>query len=159
MTEDASFADGDDRPLRLRALDAEDLRVISALAQDSVFSASDMVWKQRERRFAMLLNRFRWEDRDRAEMRRRDYERVRTMLVIEDVQQVRSQGVPRGDKDTVLSLLSIAFEPGEDGTGTLVLTLAGDGVIEVAVEALEVVLRDVTRPYIAPSRKVPQHEE
>ncbi|SHI32922.1 DUF2948 family protein [Wenxinia saemankumensis] len=156
---DASFADGAERPLRLKALDAEDLGVISALVQDAVFNGSDMVFKPRERRFALLLGRFRWEDKDRAEARRRDYERVRTMLVVEDVQAVRSQGVPRGDSETVLSLLSLGWEPGEDGTGTLRLVLAGDGEIEVAVEALEVVLRDVTRPYAAPSGKAPGHEE
>jgi hypothetical protein len=39
------------------------------------------------------------------------------------------------------------------------MTLAGDGVISCAVEALEVVLRDVTRPYIAPSRKAPRHPD
>jgi hypothetical protein len=67
--------------------------------------------------------------------------------------------VPRGDADTVLSLLSISFEAGEDGTGTVILTLAGDGAIALSVEALEVVLRDVTRPYVAPSHKAPQHPE
>ena len=57
----------------------------------------------------------------------------------------------------VLSLLSVAFEPGEDGTGRVVLTLAGDGAIGVDVEALEVTLRDVTRPYRAVSGKIPEH--
>jgi len=42
MTEDARFEDGAERPLRLKALDAEDLSVISALAQDAVFPAREM---------------------------------------------------------------------------------------------------------------------
>ncbi|KKM80919.1 hypothetical protein LCGC14_1335040 [marine sediment metagenome] len=42
-------------------------------------------------------------------------------------------------------------------TGRVILTLAGDGAIALDVEALEVTLRDVTRPYIAPSGKAPQH--
>ncbi len=33
----------------------------------------------------------------------------------------------------------------------MVLTLAGDGAIALEVEALDVTLKDVTRPYIAPS--------
>ena len=159
MTQDARFEDGADAPLRLKALDADDLAVVSSLVQDSVFPSSEMVWKSKERRFALLLNRFRWEDADKAQARNRAFERVQSVLAIEDVTAVRSQGVPRGDADTVLSLLSISFEAGEDGTGTVILTLAGDGAIALSVEALEVVLRDVTRPYVAPSHKAPQHPE
>ncbi|MFZ3584343.1 DUF2948 family protein [Loktanella sp. DJP18] len=158
MTEDARFEDGDDRPLALMARDAEDLQVISALAQDAVFPASEMRWTPADRRFAILLNRFRWEDAPQAHGRR-DFERVQAVLLIEDVMGVRSQGVPKGDADTILSLLALEFRPGEDGTGELVMTLAGDGVISCSVEALEVVLRDVTRPYVAPSRKAPRHPD
>ena len=61
-----------------------------------------------------------------------------TVLVDEDVRKVQSQGFDRADKDLVLSLLSMSFEPGEDGTGRLTLVLAGDGAIALDVEALEV---------------------
>jgi len=158
MTEDARFEDGREAPLRLRALDADDLSVISALVQDSVFPGSEMRFARKDRRFAVLLNRFRWEDAAGAEARKRGYERVQSVLVIEDVLSVKSQGVQPGDGDTVLSLLSVTFEPGEDGTGHVVLTLAGDGAVSCAVEALEVVLRDVTQAYIAPSGKAPRHD-
>ena len=39
------------------------------------------------------------------------------------------------------------------------LTLAGDGAIALEVEALEVTLQDVTRPYRAPSGKAPAHPD
>jgi hypothetical protein len=39
------------------------------------------------------------------------------------------------------------------------MSVAGDGVIALDVEALEVVLRDVTKPYVAPSGKAPSHPE
>lgn len=158
MVEDARFEDGGEQPLRLKALDAEDLNVLAALVQDAVFPASEIRWDRKARRFAVLLNRFRWEDADRAKARKRDYERVQSVLVIEDVMAVQSQGVDPSDKDMVYALLSITFTPGEDGTGRLELTLAGDGAIAIDVEALEVVLRDVTRPYVAPSGKAPEHD-
>lgn len=158
MTKDATFEEGGERPLRLKALDAEDLAVIAALCQDAVFPATEMVWRPRERRFAVLMNRFRWEDCERAARRGRAVERVQSVLVVEDVAAVRSQGVPRKDADTVLSLLDIKFAAGPDGTGTLTLVLAGDGAVALEVEALEVVLRDVTRPYRAPSGQVPHHD-
>lgn len=155
---DATFEDGSDVPLRLKAEDAEDLSVISTLIQDAVFPASEMTWQRGARRFAILLNRFRWEDRDAAERRGRPYERVQSVLVLDDALRVQSQGVEKGDPDTVLSLLSMEFEAGDDGTGRLILTLAGDGAIGVDVECLNVTLKDVTRPYIAPSKQAPGHE-
>lgn len=157
MTEDARFEDGGDRPLRLRALDDDDLKVMAGLCQDAVLTGADMAWRPHERRLALLLNRFRWEDIDRAQTRGRSVERVRTMLVFEDVMAVRSQGLVPGDGDEVLSLLDIRFSAGEDGTGQVELIFAGDGAVEADVEALEAVLRDVTRPYAAPSGKVPGH--
>lgn len=152
MSEDASFADGVVRPLRLLAYDAADLEVIAALCQDAVFPATETSWRPRERRFAVLVNRFRWEERHR-----RPPERVRSLLVVGEAVGVASDGVGR-DADTVLSLLSLGFEPGPDGTGHVLLTLSGDGALRVAVEALDVQLRDVTRPYEAPSRRVPLHD-
>lgn len=148
---DARFHDADGVPLRLWATDAEDLQVVSALLQDSVLPASEMRWQKGPRRFAMLLNRFRWEEGGRR------VERVQSVLTAGDVRGVRGQGVLPGDADTVLSVLSIEWAPGTDADGTLRLTFAGDGLIEIACDCLDVTLRDVTRPYAAPSGKAPGH--
>lgn len=156
---DASFEDGREAPLNLGALDAADLEVISSLVQDAVFPVTEMRWNSKHRRFALLVNRFRWEDAEAAERRARGYERVQSLLVFENVLKVASQGVDRSDPDLILSLMAIDFEPGAEVDGDLVLTLAGDGAIRLSVEALEVSMRDVTRPYLAPSGKAPDHGE
>jgi hypothetical protein len=155
MSNDASFHDGRESPLNLGAVDADDLKIISALAQDAVLPISEMRWQPQQRRFALLLNRFRWEDRGRD---RHGAERVQSLLVFGDVLSVASQGIDRGEKDMVLSLLSIDWEPGEDAAGTVLLTLAGDGALRLACEALDVTLKDVTRPYRAPSGRAPHHD-
>ena len=154
---DARFEDGGERPLYLAAQDAEDLQVLSSLVQDAVLTGGDISWQKGQRRLALLINRFRWEDRKAAEVARRPYERVRALLLVEGVTAVRAQGIAPADKEVVLSLLSVDFEPGEEGAGRVILTLAGDGVLAAEVEALEVTLKDVTRPYAAPSRKAPKH--
>jgi len=154
---DATFEEGNEAPLNLGALSGEDLQIISSLTQDAVFPVTEMKWQAKQYRFALLLNRFRWEDSDTATARGRAYERVQSLLVIDNVLSVASQGIDRNDKDVILSLLEVGFESGEDGTGHVLLTLAGDGVLRLSVEALEVSLRDVTRPYQAPSGKVPGH--
>lgn len=159
MSEDARFEDGGEKPLRLMALDADDLQVVSALTQDAVFPANEIAWRVRAKEFALLLNRFRWEDAEAAAKRGRAVERVQSVLIFGDVLKVQSQGVEKGDADTVMSLLSISFEPGEDGMGRIILTLAGDGAIALDVETIDAKLQDVTRPYLAPSRKTPDHPE
>ncbi|CUH63937.1 hypothetical protein TG4357_00971 [Thalassovita gelatinovora] len=156
MSEDARFEDGREAPLNLGALEPEDLQVISTLVQDAVFPASEMTWRRQDRRFAVLLNRFRWEDRGRD---RHGAERVQSVLVFDNVQKIASQGVERGDKDMILSLLTLDWHPAEAPGGTVELTLAGDGAIRLQVEALEVTLKDVTRPYRAPSGKAPGHPD
>lgn len=154
---DARFEEGGEAPLWLGAQGDEDLKVLAALVQDAVFPITDMTFSRKRREFGLLLNRFRWEDRIVAERTGRGYERVRSMLLVRDVLAVRSQGIDRADRDTVLSLLSISFAPAADGMGTLTLMLAGDGALALEVEALDLTLRDVTRPYLAPSGKAPDH--
>lgn len=156
---DASFEDGREAPLNLGAEDADDLEVISTLAQDAVFPVTEMKWQPSQRRFGLLLNRFRWEDKDAAARRDRPFERVQSVLVFGSVLSVSSQGIDRGDTDMIMSLMSVVFEPGEDGAGHVLLTLAGDGAIRLTVEALDATLKDVTRPYQAPSGQAPHHPE
>jgi hypothetical protein len=159
MTEDARFEDASERPLNLAADDAEGLAVIAALVQDAVLPVTEIRWDRRTRRFAMLVNRFRWEDREAAERAGRGYERTRALLVVGDALSVASQGFDRADRDLVLSVLDLAWETGPDGSGRLIVTLAGDGAIAVSAECLDVTLRDVTRPYAAPSGKAPKHPD
>lgn len=154
---DARFADGAETPLALLVADPEDLRVASALLQDAVLSISDMRYHSKRREFALLVNRFRWEDRDAAVKAGRAYERVRCLVLFQDVLSVQSQGLHQKDEKTVLSILTLEFEPGEEGTGAVRLTLAGDGAVRMQVEALNATLRDVTRPYQALSGKIPTH--
>ena len=156
--QDARFEDGGENALKLVALDVADLEVVSALAQDAVFPASEISWDPARRRFALLINRFRWEDKPTADARGRPVERVQSVLSVSDVLKVQSQGVQKGDKNMILSLLSLSFIPGEDGMGRIELVLAGDGAFALDVEALDVTLQDVTRPYIAPSKHAPEHD-
>ncbi|MEP1587840.1 MAG: DUF2948 family protein [Tateyamaria sp.] len=156
MSDDAKFEDGREAPLNLGALDAEDLQVVSSLTQDGVFPITEMTYARGQRRFALLINRFRWEDEGQG---RHAPERVQSVLAFDLVQNVATNGIDRSDKDMILSLLSVGFEPGEDGAGDILLTLAGDGAIRLSVEAIEATLKDVTRPYVAPSKSAPRHDD
>ena len=158
MTQDAGFNDALDRPLNLGAQDAEDLQVISSLTQDAVLTVDDIKWSRAERQLVFLLKRFRWEDVELAKQQGRDPERVQSLLVIQNATGLASQGIDRKQADIVLSLMSLEFSGAVDGVGDLILTFSGDGALKVQVDGLDVALRDVTRPYVAPSKQVPNHD-
>ena len=158
MTHDAGFNDALDRPLNLGAQDAEDLQVISSLTQDAVLTVDDLRWNRAERELVLLLKRFRWEDVELAKQQGRDPERVKSLLVIQNATGLASQGIDRKQADVVLSLMSLEFSGAEDGVGDLILTFSGDGALKVQVDGLDVALRDVTRPYVAPSKHIPNHD-
>ena len=155
---DASFEDGAyaDRPLRIAAQSEDDLQVLSTLMQDAVGTVREISWMPKRRRLVLLVNRFRWEDREVAERQGRSSERVRCALVADGVLKVRGRGIDPSDPETVFSLLAIAFDPGEDGAGSLVLQLAGDGDLALEVECIDMRLVDLTKPWEA--KAAPSHD-
>lgn len=158
--EDARFEDGagTDAPLRLMVETAEDLQVASTLLQDAVGTAGEISWMPRRRRLALLVNRFRWEDHVAAERQQRPFERVRTAVLIDSVLSVRTRGLDPRDKEMTYALLGLAFEPGEDGAGQLVLQLAGDGDLALDVECLDLRLTDMSKPWVSKAGR-PDHDE
>ncbi|MEO0622909.1 MAG: DUF2948 family protein [Pseudomonadota bacterium] len=161
MAEDARFEDVPltDQPLRLKAEGDEDLQVISSLLQDAVGKTGEIAYARGRRRLALMLNRFRWEDREAAERQKRGFERVQTLLTVEDVIAVRARALAPDDGETVYSVLSVGFLAEEDGTGMVQITLAGDGELVAEVECLSVTLEDVSRPWLAASGKAPEHKD
>ncbi|QWW68327.1 DUF2948 family protein [Rhizobium sp. WYJ-E13] len=127
--------------LKLVALDSEDLAVISAHMQDSVFKVADIDWSSRDKQFAIAANRFVWEE---AARKRKGFERHRAALVFKRVLSVRSIGIDRSRRDDVLSLLALRFEQkGEGPEGALELSLSGTASIVLDVECIEVQLADI----------------
>ncbi len=127
--------------LKLVALDSEDLAVISAHMQDSVFKVADIDWSPRDKQFSLATNRFVWEE---AARKRKGFERRRAALVFKRVLSVRSIGIDRARRDDVLSLLALRFEQkGEGPEGMLELSLSGTASIVLEVECIEVQLADI----------------
>jgi len=71
--------------LKLLALDSEDLEVISATTQDAVVRVGDMGYAKADRRFALLMNRYAWEEGSKSPQRKRaalHFDRVDDVKVI-----------------------------------------------------------------------------
>ena len=158
MSYDAKFEDAifSDQPLRLGIETPEDLEIASALVQDAVGLTGEISWMPKRRRLALLVNRFRWEDHTQAERQARDFERVRSALVFDNVLAVRANGLDPSDRDTVFSILRLGFEMTEEPSGTVSLALAGDGALALDVEVLNARILDLTRPWAA--TRAPDHK-
>jgi hypothetical protein len=126
--------------LKLLALDEEDLGVVSAHVQDAVFKVAGTAYDARRRQFTLVVNRFVWE---KAEGKRRSFERRRAVLLFKCVSAVRSLGFDRTDMEAVLDLLALRFDvKGEGPEGTIELVLAGEASIALDVECIEVQFAD-----------------
>ena len=156
MSEDARFEDGEDKALNIGAFDKRDLEVVSSLVQDSILPTSEIKWLSNSGKLVILINRFRWEDTKLSQGK--NLERVRSLLMINHVKNVSSSGFSPKQKDRILSILSISFDGVEGGSGSVLIVVSGNGGIRVEVDALEINLRDVTMPYIAPSGLIPEHK-
>src|SRR5947209_4665681 len=113
--------------LRLAALDAEDLAVISAHMQDAVIRAGDIAFLGKTGKLALIANRFAWDAT--VDGSRRSLERRRTGLQFARVNAVMSSHIRRDNPDAVLSLLAISFEPSDPPAGKIVLIFSGGGAI------------------------------
>lgn len=142
-------------PIKLKAEDADDVPPISALLQDAVLTRADMAFLPKTRRFAMVLNRFRWEAAAKGRAARTG-ERVRAGLHVDHVLKAEAQGMAGLGKDAVLSLLALIFAPDSEGGGKLTLTFAGGKSVRLTVEALDLELSDLTAAWVARGR--PSHE-
>ena len=142
-----------DSGLRLLAEDEEDLKILSAHVQDAVVRVGDLAYLPKTRRFAMLLNRYRWEDDADA---KNAGLRMRSGLHFENVLRAKSANLRQDDPDAVVELLAIGFTPGSDGAGTIELCLAGGGHIRLEVECIDASLRDLEGPWPAKAR--PEHK-
>ena len=114
MSQDARFEDGEEKALNIGVFDTSDLEIVSSLIQDSILPVSEMQWLPNSDKLALLVNRFRWEDKDIELSQDKTGERVQSLLVISHVKSVSSSGFYPKQKDKVLSILSISFD-GEDG--------------------------------------------
>jgi hypothetical protein len=128
------------KELKLIALDPEDLRVLSCHLQDAVIRVDEMAYLKDELRFVVLASRFDWEAAAGAAG---SYRRRRSGVRFERVLGAQVQGIDLKQKDGVLSLLAITFDPAEAPAGTLTLHFAGGAALRLQVECVEAELRDL----------------
>ena len=126
--------------LKLIALDADDLAVISAHVQEARVQTSDIVWRQGEKRLVVGMRRLDWEQTRSGETRPR---RLIAALRFDRVLSCKSRNIDLEAGETALDLLGIEFHSGEAPGGHAVLMFAQGGVLRLDVECLECELTDL----------------
>jgi hypothetical protein len=126
--------------LKLIALDADDLAVISAHVQDARVQTSDIIWRQGEKRLVVGMNRLDWEQTLSGETEPR---RLIAALRFDRVLACKSRDIDLGNPDKGLDLIGIEFHEGEAPGGNALLLFAGGGALRLDVECLECELTDL----------------
>src|SRR5271154_4538159 len=126
--------------LKLIALDADDLAVISAHVQDARVQTSDIIWRQGEKRLVVGMNRLDWEQTLAGGTGPR---RPGAALRFDRVLACKSRNIDLGNPDKGLDLIGIEFHEGEAPGGNALLLFAGGGALRLDVECLECELTDL----------------
>ena len=126
--------------LKLIALDADDLAVISAHVQDARVQAADIIWRQDEKRLVIGMNRLDWEQTLAGETSPR---RLVAALRFDRVLACKSRNIDLQSPRTALDLVGIEFHPGEPPGGSALLLFDQGGALRLDVECLECELTDL----------------
>ena len=126
--------------LKLMALDADDLAVISAHVQDARVRTSEIIWRQGEKRLVIGMRRLDWEQTLCGETTQR---RLIAALRFDRVLSCKSRHIDLEAQDAVLDLVGIEFHEGEAPSGSALLVFAQGGALRLDVECLECELTDL----------------
>ena len=140
--------------LRLIARTEEDLKVVSAYLQDSIANVSEIANLEKNKIFLMQLNRFMWEDVEKGVFRKN--KRIRTILKFENVVSVNSKNINQLKKNKFLDFLTIETSFMEDKNYEMKIVFAGDSVIKVVSEVIEVTLDDQGEAW--DTKNIPKHK-
>ena len=139
-------------PLKLIALDQDDIAIVSTHLQDAVVKVSDIVWLPAENRLVLGVNRFDWEACGCDDP---CYKRRRTALRFDRVMALRCRNMDPKAKDAVLNLLAVEYSETDAPAGTITLIFSGGAALRLEVECLECELADLGPTWTAAAR--PEH--
>jgi hypothetical protein len=126
--------------LKLIALDADDLAVISAHVQDARVAPADIIWRQAEKRLVIGMNRLDWEQMLSGDTRPR---RLIAALRFDRVLACKSRNIDLSAPESTLELVGIEFHEHEAPGGSALLMFTEGGAIRLDVECLECELTDL----------------
>ena len=141
--------------LKLIARSVEDLRVVSAHLQDAIVNINDIANLKKNKILLLQLNRFMWEDVEKGVFRKN--KRIRTVLKFENIIKVKSRNIDQASKEKFLDFLTIETKQMIDNNYEMKILFAGDSIIKIIAEAIEVTLDDQGEAW--DTKNKPKHKE
>ncbi len=142
--------------LKLKAIDADDLLVISALVQDGVVPPAELHFDPAKGSFTAMVTRYCWE-KEACKASGRVPQRVLSLLSIDGVSQVKSRGVAMPHPGQAqpadgppLAVLAVIWRD-----GWVMLHFAEEAALALKADSLSVRLADLCEPWCAKAR--PSH--
>ena len=140
--------------LKLIARTEDDIKVVSAHLQDSIVNVSDIASLEQNKIFLIQLSRFMWEDVEKGVFRKN--KRIRSVLKFENVIKVHSKNINQTKKDKFLDFLTIETNVMPDNNYEMNIVFAGDSIIKVISEVIEVTLDDQGNAW--DTKNTPKHK-
>ena len=140
--------------LRLQATSPDDLKVLSALLQDSIVPIADILYTPSQKKVIMVLQRFRWELTKNAEKIGKPigYQRCLCGLVIDKVEYMQTRQIDMNDRSQFLNFLTFCKSDQH-----LDLQCSDSKTIRLSVNGLKVTAKDIGESW--PTTQCPKHEE
>jgi len=137
--------------LKLRAVDSEDVQVVSAVLQDAIVPVCDMAFQPEDKNFVMVAQRLRREKNE-------NMDRICCAFTLVGVTGVQTQGIDLHATDRILDLLAIMVNvAGAGQIGTVIsLIFAGEAKIRLECASWAASIEDFGEPW--PALCNPCHE-
>ena len=148
----------EENKLKVRAVAAEDIEILSSLLQDGLVASRDLHYEKDESWFVMVINRFRWEQANDGEPETQP-SRCLCGLKVGHVKHVSQRGLSAASTQ-FYNLLSITYEEtkeNEKAVNSLTFTFSDGYDIMLAVDELALIVQDIAAPH--PALAQPQHNE
>ena len=131
--------------LKLLGKNQEDLKIISAYLQDSILIVKDMIFLKQNRTFVMIVNRFMWEKVEKEVFKH--YKRIRCAVKFDEVIKVECKNINQKSRNKLLECLTIKCSSIFDKVYKINIFFAGDSIITIISEVIEVALHDLGKPW------------
>ncbi len=136
------------KKLKIKALDINDIKILSTLCQDGIFSLEEMKYLNFEQVFVATFSRFCWEYYDNN--KNVSY-RVVSGLQFKEINHVEFVNFNNEDKKDYLNLLAITFK-----NKYLELNFSSSKLIRLSVNRISILLEDINLPW--PTKNKPIHK-
>jgi len=148
--------------LKLFAKDADDLKVLSSLLQDSLVPGVDMEFDNSKQKFIMVANRFCWEKVPGEKLDivdgKRVHERRICAVIINHVFALKKRNWPEHFRDSFFNFLAINLLANKKGIEThpfLQIEFSDGPSLQFSIDKVNVLLVDLDLGH--PTRLKPHH--